>query len=106
MPRSRFGVQERRGVNPAMGGFPESCMRIACEDRRLEWFPVAGDIEVALVEDQLVGAADRLFRDEHARRTLCAGGGVEEGDDAFQCRESGRVQIRHAVDYFGWVCQS
>ena len=81
-------------------------MRVACEDRGFEFLPVAGHIEVQLVQDQLVGAADGLFRDKDARRALCLGDRMEERDDPFQLGESGRVEIRHAVDHLGRVRQA
>ena len=50
-----------------MAGFPDPRVGILVNSRCFESLPMAGDIEIFLVENLLVGAANRLPGDESSR---------------------------------------
>ena len=78
-----------------MGGFPDARIRIACGNRGLEFFPVTGHIEIPLIQNELIGATDRLVRDENARVTLGAGNRMEQADHSFHVpTRSGRTDAQ------------
>ena len=56
-----------------MACFPDPRVGILLDDRRGKSFPMAGDIEIFLVENQLVGATDGLPGDESPILSLSVG---------------------------------
>ena len=86
-----------------MRGFPDAGIGVLFEDAGAEPLPMAWDIEVPLVQDEFIGAADGLRSHIGAGVAFFRRDRMQERDDSFEGSQSCRVGVGHGVDYFSRI---